>query len=322
MMGVTRGARVIDTLISVQGAYPIRITDAGVLTCDDVIKVPLGYVAKRQTHIDNVSYNVIPVVEMVIPIEPLVFEIITNEGATVEPFSTLELPGVANPYNGVRFYFVLPPGTTGIKDVIFKPKHPSIRVALQFEVLPPPYNYDNALFGVITSAVSALDGRVDALDGRVDALDGRVDALDGRVDALESQRLYVKQVPLNSYPGFFKIFGTNDQNGILGWLFTFKNTGNVLTLTAGNHADSNNNDVIINGAVIKGHERLTLTYDKGSSLFNVYAITEGATGVILSERYLASGIGKITNSPQDLHLLIDNSEQNVMEIGSGIVSYI
>ena len=304
----------IDTLISVQGAYPIRITDAGVLTCDDVIKVPLGYVAKRQTVIYKGSYNVIPVVEMVIPIEHLDFEIITNEGATVEPFSTLKLPDEANPYNGVRTYFVLPPGTTGIKDVIFKPNYPGMRAVLQFEVLPPPYNYDNALFGVITSAVSALDGRVDALDGRVDALDGRV-------DALESKRLYVKQVPLNSYPGFFKLFGTNDQNGILGWQFTFKTTGNVLTLTAGNRADYNN-DVIINGAVITGHERLTLTYDNGSSLFNVYAITEGETGVILSERYLASGIGKITNSSQDLHLLIDDSEQNVMEIGSGIVSYI
>lgn len=170
MMGVNSSAHEIDPLISVQGAYLIRITDAGVLTCDDVIKVPLGYVAKRQNHIDKASYNVIPVVEMVIPIELPVFEIITNEGATVEPFSTLELPNVANPYNGVRFYFVLPPGTTGIKDVIFKPKHPSIRVALQFEVLPPPYNYDNALFGVITSAVSALDGRVDALETQRDNL--------------------------------------------------------------------------------------------------------------------------------------------------------
>lgn len=158
------------TLISVQGAYPIRITDAGVLTCDDVIKVPLGYVAKRQTVIDKGSYNVIPVVEMVVPIEHLVFEIITNEGATVEPFSTLKLPDEANPYNGVRFYFVLPPGTTGIKDVIFKPKYPSMRVALQFEVLPPPYNYDNASFGVITSAVSALDGRVDDLETKTDNL--------------------------------------------------------------------------------------------------------------------------------------------------------
>lgn len=78
------GCYEIDTLISVQGAYPIRITDAGVLTCDDVIKVPLGYVANRQTVIDKRTYNVIPVVEMVIPIELLVFEIITNEGATAK----------------------------------------------------------------------------------------------------------------------------------------------------------------------------------------------------------------------------------------------
>lgn len=160
----------IDTLISVQGAYPIRITDAGVLTCDYVIKVPLGYVAKRQTVIDKGSYNIIPVVELAIPVEYLVFEIITNEGATVEPFSTLKLSDEANPYNGVRIYFVLPPGTTGIKDVIFKPKYPSMRAVLQFEVLPPPYNYDNALFGVITSAVSALGDMVDDLETKTNNL--------------------------------------------------------------------------------------------------------------------------------------------------------
>jgi hypothetical protein len=163
-------AQKINTLISVQGAYPIRITDAGVLTCDDVIKVPLGHVAKRQTVIDKGSYNIIPVVELAIPVAYLVFEIITNEGATVEPFSTLKLPNEANPYNGARIYFVLPPGTTGIKDVIFKPKCPGMRAVLQFEVLPPPYNYDNALFGVITSAVSVLDGRFDALENKTDNL--------------------------------------------------------------------------------------------------------------------------------------------------------
>lgn len=171
MMGVTPFARRNDTLISVQGAYPIRITDAGVLTCDDVIKVPLGYVAKRQTVIDKGTYNIIPVVELVIPIGSLlVFEIITNEGATVEPFSTLELPDVANPYNGVRFYFVLPPGTTGIKDVIFKSKLPSVRAAFQFEVLSPPYNYDNALFGVTTSVVSELDDKVHDLETKTNNL--------------------------------------------------------------------------------------------------------------------------------------------------------
>lgn len=170
MMSSTRPVQKIDTLISVQGAYPIRITDAGVLTCDDVIKVPLGCVAKRQTVIDKGSYNIIPVVELAIPVEYLVFEIITNEGATVEPFSTLKLPDEANPYNGVRIYFVLPPGTTGIKDVIFKPKYPGMRAVLQFEVLPPPYNYDNALFGVITSVVSELDGRVDDLETKTNNL--------------------------------------------------------------------------------------------------------------------------------------------------------
>lgn len=170
MKGATPRAYKINTLISVQGAYPIRSTDAGVLTCDEVIKVPLGYVAKRQTVIDKGSYNIIPVVELTIPIEYLVFEIITNEGATVEPFSTLKLPDEANPYNGVRIYFVLPPGTTGIKDVIFKPKYPSMRAVLQFEVLPPPYNYDNALFGVITSAVSELDGRVKYLETKTNNL--------------------------------------------------------------------------------------------------------------------------------------------------------
>lgn len=300
MKGATHSAHKIDTLISVQGAYPIRSTDAGVLTCDEVIKVPLGYVAKRQTVIDKGSYNIIPVVELAIPVEYLVFEIITNEGATVEPFSTLKLPDEANPYNGVRIYFVLPPGTTGIKDVIFKPKYPSMRAVLQFEVLPPPYNYDNALFGVITSAVSELDGRV---------------------DALESKRLYVKQVPLESYPGFFQIFGTNDQNGILGWEFTFTNTGNMLTLTSG-ALGSNASNTILNGVGIAESKKLTLTYDKGSSIFNLYDITEGVTGAILSQRYLASGLGRTTNAPQRLHLIIDGSEQNVLAIGSGFVSYI
>lgn len=300
MKGATHRFRKIDTLISVQGAYPIRITDAGVLTCDDVIKVPLGYVAKRQTVIDKGSYNIIPVVELAMPVEYLVFEIITNEGATVEPFSTLKLPDEANPYNGVRIYFVLPPGTTGIKDVIFKPKYPGMRAVLQFEVLPPPYNYDNALFGVITSVVSELDGRV---------------------DALESKRLYVKEVPLKSYPGFFQIFGTNDQNGILGWEFTFTNTGNMLTLTSGDLGSYESN-TILNGIGIAESKKLTLTYDKGSCIFSLYDITEGETGAILSQRYLASGLGRTTGAPQDLHLIIDGSEQNVLNIGSGFVRHI
>lgn len=160
----------IDKLISVQATYTTNVTSAGVLTCEDVIKIPLGYVVRRQTAIAHGSYNIIPVVEIDIPIEFLVFEIITNEGATVEPFSTSKLSDAANPYGNVRSYFVLPSGTTGIKDVIFKPKYPGVRAAFQFGVLPPPYNYDNALFGVTTLVVSALDDKVGLLETKTNNL--------------------------------------------------------------------------------------------------------------------------------------------------------
>lgn len=159
-----------DKLISVQATYTTNVTSAGVLTCNDVIKIPLGYAVRRQTAIDYGSYNIIPVVEIDLPFEFLVFEIITNEGVTVEPFSTSKLSPEANPYNNVRVYFVLPSGTTGIKDVIFKPKFPSVRAAFKFEILPPPYNYDNALFGVTTLVVSALGDRVDDLETKTNNL--------------------------------------------------------------------------------------------------------------------------------------------------------
>lgn len=159
-----------DKLISVQATYTTNVTSAGVLTCNDVIKIPLGHVVRRQTAIDHGSHDIIPVVEIDVPIEFLVFEIITNEGVTVEPFSTSKLSDAANPYGPVRSYFVLPSGTTGIKDVIFKSKLPSVRVAFQFEVLSPPYNYDNALFGVTTSVVSALDDKVDDLETKTNNL--------------------------------------------------------------------------------------------------------------------------------------------------------
>lgn len=169
-MGGTGGDPRFKTLISVQATYPIYITPAGVLTCDDVIKVPLAYAVDRQTGIDHGAYRIIPVVELAIPLEFLVFEIITNEGVTVEPFSTLKLPDESNPYNKVRSYFALPSGTTGIKGVVFKPKYASTRVALQFGVLPPPYNYDTALFGVITSVVSGLADRIGTLEDKVNIL--------------------------------------------------------------------------------------------------------------------------------------------------------
>lgn len=62
-MAGTGGNPRFKTLISVQATYPIYITPAGVLTCDDVIKVPLAYAVDRQTDIDHGAYRIIPVVE-------------------------------------------------------------------------------------------------------------------------------------------------------------------------------------------------------------------------------------------------------------------
>ena len=161
-----------DKLISVQATYTTNITSAGVLTCDDVIKIPLGCAVRRYTAIDHGAYSIIPAVEIDIPtsIDILVFEIITNEGVTVEPFSTSKLADGTNLYANVRSYFVLPPGTTGIKDVIFKSKVIGLRSALQFGVMSPPYNYNNALHGVTTSVVSALDDKVDDLETKTNNL--------------------------------------------------------------------------------------------------------------------------------------------------------
>lgn len=214
-----------DKLISVQATYTINVTPAGVLTCNDVIKIPLGYAVRRQTAIDHGSYNIIPVVEIDLPLEFIVFEIITNEGVTVEPFSTSKLSAKANPYNNVRIYFVLPSGTTGIKDVIFKPKLPRVRAALQFEVLPPPYNYDNALFGVVTSAVSA----VSALGDRVDDLETKTNNLRIVTHQLNASFPY-KDLPKGSGKQTLNIdkdmlyFGTN---------FTYLPAGHSPSIPAG-----------------------------------------------------------------------------------------
>ena len=63
-----------DKLISVQATYTFNVTSAGVLTCNDVIKIPLCYAVRRQTAIDHGSYNIIPVVEIDMPLEFLVFD--------------------------------------------------------------------------------------------------------------------------------------------------------------------------------------------------------------------------------------------------------
>lgn len=305
-----------EVLISVQASYKLYYTSSGVITCDSVIHIPLADILTLTNRIDNKKHDIFPVVEIISPFNDLKLNIITNEGVMIEPFTTQDLMSSANPFSSPRIYFVLPRGTTGVKEVIANRANVTYKTALAFEIMPPPYTYEDGLFGVVANVIGVHCNKITDLQESFASLDGRV-------DALESKRLYVKQVPIASYPGFFKIFGTNDQNDILGWEFTFTNTGNALTLASGFYTgDLSDNNVILNGIGIAESKKLLLNYNKASNLFNLYDITEGENGNIRSQRYLASGIGRTTDAPQDLHLVIDALEQNVLNIGSGFVNYI
>ena len=149
------------TLISVQATYKLYQTGSGAVACDEVINIPLAYAVAKQVRMNKIPYLIVPVVEFNVNFRDIHFNIVTNEGILVEPFSTRGRLEEVNPYEGERFYFVLPRGTTGIKDVVISPSIPN---TLEYGIMPPPYNYDNALFGVITSEVENLKDRVDGLN--------------------------------------------------------------------------------------------------------------------------------------------------------------
>lgn len=164
------GGKAVTNLISVQATYRLYEGGNGVITCDDVINIPLAYTVPRQVKINSGSYEILPAVEFDTSIDVFKFKIITNEGTTVEPFTASSMSDVINPYGRDRFFFVLPKGTTGIKDVIINSKYEGFSSALEFGIMHPPYNYDNALFGVITSEVLDTEQEVENLKDMVNDL--------------------------------------------------------------------------------------------------------------------------------------------------------
>lgn len=137
--------------------------------CKNVIKIPIAEPVVQKIGID--TYTVTPCTAYVFAndvVFPLKIFIETNEGVTVEPI-LVKAPLV--PYN-TAYLLTLPRGTTGIKKAYTRARDGEriIQNDLVFDIAEAPYNYENALFGVITSAVSALDGRVDALESKTDNL--------------------------------------------------------------------------------------------------------------------------------------------------------
>ena len=113
--------------------------------------------------------NVVPCIELegnFLTECDVVFE--TNEGVTVLPVEIK--PGsddtLENPYQYPRYVLVLPRGTTGVKSckIFVKGKNTEIQHNFTFGIMPPPYNYDNPLFGYLSYHVMDNSARITALE--------------------------------------------------------------------------------------------------------------------------------------------------------------
>lgn len=168
-----------DVVYSIQRTYIINsiyMSGKAILTCDQRIDIPT---IEPLPSVQPIFYKgqpltVIPCIELACEFLSelnLTFE--TNEGVTVLPIKIApgdEYP-LLNPYSAFRYVLVLPRGATGVKSC--KITHKDFGVIphnFTFGIMPPPYNYDNALSGVIMSDVSVLDGRVDDLENKVEYL--------------------------------------------------------------------------------------------------------------------------------------------------------
>ena len=192
-MAQDEGAIISDSnlIYSIQRTYIINMgfkSDALALTCNQRIDIPvIEPLAKVQAVVYDLPRTVVPCVELIltgVSLEGvnLVFE--TNEGVTVLPVkigSGRDKPW-ENPYSYERWVLALPRGTTGIKSckVLLGENGDTIQHNFTFGIMPPPYNYDNALFGYISYRVLDINNRVSALEKNIKSLTDRVTALENK----------------------------------------------------------------------------------------------------------------------------------------------
>lgn len=146
------------TVYSVQSTYilkPVLTQGKGILTCDERIDIPtIEPLTNVNLLINSVpSLNIIPCIELSGEfLDELNFEFETNEGVTVLP---IKIDPIVSPYMHFRYVLVLPRGSTGVKSckVTHKDRDEEVQHNFTFGIMPPPYNYDNALFGYLSYGV-------------------------------------------------------------------------------------------------------------------------------------------------------------------------
>ena len=165
---------------SIQQTYiikPVFKSEKRILTCEQRIDIPT---IEQLKDVKAVVYSdkfseIIPCIELAgrfLGDFKLEFE--TNEGVTVLPVEIY--PGTTNPldnpYMNFRHVLVLPRGATGVKSckIIDRQTKKEVQHNFTFGIMPPPYNYDNALFGYISLAVKNNIKNIKSLDERTKKL--------------------------------------------------------------------------------------------------------------------------------------------------------
>ena len=125
-----------------------------IVTCNQRIDIPTiePLPSVQPVSIDGPALTITPCIELAgefLYEFNLTFE--TNEGVTVLPIeiSVGAIGEIENPYMNYRYVLVLPRGATGVKSckLIHKATGKEVQHNFTFGIMPPPYNYDNALFG-------------------------------------------------------------------------------------------------------------------------------------------------------------------------------
>ena len=147
-----------------------------IVTCNQRIDIPTiePLTEKKVVVYPDEFIKIVPCIELAgkfLTNFELTFE--TNEGVTVLPVMLdVRLNPLENPYMQPRYVLVLPRGTTGVKlcKIINKATGKEVQHNFTFGIMPPPYNYDNALFGEISGAVNNNIKNIKRLDERTSNL--------------------------------------------------------------------------------------------------------------------------------------------------------
>ena len=164
---------------SIQQTYiltPVLTPKKSMVTCNHRIDIPTiePLTKMMESGINPAQFiKIIPCIELTgdfLELIYLTFE--TNEGVTVLP---IKIGSGENPYRGFRYVLVLPRGATGVKSckLIDKATGKEVQHNFTFGIMPPPYNYDNALFGIMYSGMQSLDIRLKNLESRVTTLENK-----------------------------------------------------------------------------------------------------------------------------------------------------